>query len=94
MANSADPDQMPHLGCLIRVYTVCSDLSVTIFRVITIFFFHYFSENKARQAIHVKSEMLNILDLEKKKNLFQIKCHLLHLQQALKGLLFLFFFLV
>ena len=43
MANSVDPDQMPHL---IWVYTVCKGLSVLILRAITVvvvfFFFVFF----------------------------------------------------
>ena len=33
VANSADPDQTPHMRRLIRVYTVCSGLSVQILSV-------------------------------------------------------------
>ena len=33
MANSVDPDQMPHSAASDLVYTVCSDLSEPILRV-------------------------------------------------------------
>ena len=37
MANSVDPDQTaPQESSLIRIYTVCSDIHVPIFRIITV----------------------------------------------------------
>ena len=35
MANSVDPDQTA-LGSLIRIYTVCSDIHVPIFKIFTV----------------------------------------------------------
>ena len=34
MANSVDPDQTA--PCLIRIYTVCSDIHVPIFKIFTV----------------------------------------------------------
>ena len=46
MANSVDPDQMPHSAHLIWVYTVCKGLSVPILWVITISVFKAYTDNE------------------------------------------------
>ena len=41
MANSVDPDQTALKSSLIRLYTICSDIHVPIFRIFTVY--HIFS---------------------------------------------------
>ena len=36
MANSVDPDQTALKSSLIRIYTVCSDIHVPIFKIFTV----------------------------------------------------------
>ena len=41
MANSVDPDLL-FKSSLIRIYTVCSDIHVPIFKIFTVDFFFFF----------------------------------------------------
>ena len=43
MVNSVDPDQTALKSSLIRIYTVCSDIHVPIFRIFTVVDSLYYS---------------------------------------------------
>ena len=57
MANSVDPDQTaPYRSSLIRIYTVCSDIHVPIFKIFTVvnicpFFYLEFSKSSSSRAL-------------------------------------------